>query len=52
MKIDIISYTDAQFAELSEEQILQVQQAQLQLLRVQKRLHLLLQHLLHTVYHL
>ena len=38
MKIDIISYTDAQFAELSEEQILQVQQAQLKKERLDIRL--------------
>ena len=38
MTIDIISYTDEQYAQLSEEQILEVQSAQLKKERLKARL--------------
>ena len=38
MEIDIISYTAEQFAELSDEQILEVQQAQLKKNKLKQRL--------------
>ena len=44
MVIDIISYTDSQFAALTEEQLLQVKSAQLKKNRLQAKLEEDLQH--------
>ena len=38
MKIDIISYTDEQFAQLTEEQLLEVRSAQLKKNRLDRKL--------------